>query len=71
MTTAAGPFDAPSDEQAQASTHLVLRNTRAEHSLWPAHTPAPAGWRPVHGPAPYEECTRYVDADAAGAGAAA
>ncbi|MBY8850317.1 MbtH family protein [Saccharothrix sp. MB29] len=30
---------------------LVLLNDRGEHSLWPAATPVPAGWRTVLGPA--------------------
>ncbi|MDQ8703724.1 MbtH family NRPS accessory protein [Streptomyces sp. LHD-70] len=64
---APGPFDQPAGEQAQAPTHLVLRNTRAEHSLWPAHTPAPEGWLVVHGPASYEECAAAIECAAVAA----
>jgi MbtH protein len=40
---------------------LVLLNDRGEHSLWPAATPVPAGWRTVLGPAPRTACDTYVD----------
>lgn len=71
MTAAAGPtpgpFDPTDTAQAQDPTHLVLENARTERSLWPAHIAAPDGWRPVHGPAPYEECTAHLDGAAAAA----
>ncbi|MDI3385099.1 MbtH family NRPS accessory protein [Streptomyces sp. B-S-A8] len=65
MTAGPGPFDQPTGERGQAPTHLVLRNMRAEHSLWPAHTPGPEGWRVTHGPAPYEECAAHIEGAAA------
>ena len=63
--SAPGPFDRPAGEQAHHPTHMVLRNNRDEHSLWPAHIPAPEGWHLVHGPAPYEQCTAHLEAGAA------
>jgi MbtH protein len=43
------PFDAP-------TPFLVLVNDRGERSLWPEWREVPAGWTPVFGPAPREEC---------------
>ncbi|MFJ6657355.1 MbtH family protein [Streptomyces sp. NPDC091377] len=40
---------------------LVLVNDEEQHSLWPAFTPVPAGWRTAHGPAARTECLAYVD----------
>ncbi|MFC7302952.1 MbtH family NRPS accessory protein [Streptomyces monticola] len=75
MTTAAGPAPGPFDPPAatdagtaghdRAATHLVLRNDRAEHSLWPAHLETPGGWRQVRGPSSYEECAAHIERAAA------
>ncbi|WP_333767628.1 MbtH family protein [Streptomyces sp. IBSBF 2435] len=49
----------PFDDRA-ASFH-VLCNEEAQHSLWPAGLPVPAGWSVVLDERPYEECVAYVD----------
>ncbi|MFR9728397.1 MbtH family protein [Saccharopolyspora sp. MS10] len=48
------PFD---DESA---SFAVLRNDRAQHSLWPGALPGPDGWHQVFGPASRAECEEYV-----------
>ncbi|GGU65477.1 MbtH family NRPS accessory protein [Streptomyces daghestanicus] len=57
----AGPFDAPSDEDADG--HLVLENAGGLRSLWPAWRAVPAGWTARFGPAPHAACLRLVEAD--------
>jgi uncharacterized protein YbdZ (MbtH family) len=49
------PFD---DE---AGTFLVVVNDEDQHSLWPAFTDVPAGWRKVFGEASRAECLAYVE----------
>ncbi|MCC9308189.1 MbtH family protein [Kitasatospora sp. RB6PN24] len=42
-------------------TFLVLVNDEEQHSLWPAFTAVPAGWRTVYGPSTHDQCLAYVD----------
>ncbi|MGW0209070.1 MbtH family protein [Streptomyces sp. NPDC003233] len=49
------PFD------CEDGSYLVLVNTENQHSLWPADTPVPAGWRTVFGGAGRADCLRYVE----------
>jgi MbtH protein len=49
------PFD---DE---SGTFLVLVNDEDQHSLWPAFTDVPAGWRVAHGEASRAACVEYVE----------
>ena len=49
------PFD---DE---SGTFLVLVNDEDQHSLWPAFTGVPAGWRVAHGEASRAACAEYVE----------
>ncbi|MEU8887882.1 MbtH family NRPS accessory protein [Streptomyces sp. NPDC048442] len=58
MTTS--PFDAPEAETANEPTHLLLRNGRGAHSLWPVFRQVPDGWETVHGPAPYGQCVAHL-----------
>jgi uncharacterized protein YbdZ (MbtH family) len=51
------PFENPD------GTYLVLVNDENQHSLWPEFAEVPAGWRPVHGPAPRQDCLDYVNAN--------
>ncbi|MFE3554077.1 MbtH family protein [Streptomyces sp. NPDC059193] len=41
--------------------YLVLVNGEGQHSLWPAATGVPAGWRTVHGAAGRQSCLDYVE----------
>ncbi|HEV2505497.1 MAG TPA: MbtH family protein [Mesorhizobium sp.] len=43
------------------STYLVLVNDEGQHSLWPDSTKIPDGWRPIHGPAPRQNCIEYIE----------
>ncbi len=45
-----------------AAFYLVLVNAEGQHSLWPAHLGAPAGWDAAYGPAFRAECLAYVTA---------
>jgi len=49
------PFD---DDEGR---FLVVVNDEEQHSLWPVFAAVPAGWRPVFGQAPRQECLKYVD----------
>jgi MbtH protein len=49
------PFDRPDAD------FRVLINDDGQHSLWPATTAVPGGWRVVHGPAGRADCVRHVD----------
>ncbi|MYU24109.1 MbtH family protein [Streptomyces sp. SID8352] len=40
---------------------LVLVNDEGQHSLWPATTPVPPGWRTAQGPAARSACLAYVE----------
>ncbi|MGK5550581.1 MbtH family protein [Actinomadura kijaniata] len=51
----ANPFE---DETAD---YLVLVNDENQHSLWPAGTEVPEGWRTVFGSASRQECLAYVE----------
>jgi uncharacterized protein YbdZ (MbtH family) len=59
MTTPS-PFDAPEADPDSGAGHLVLRNARGAHCLWPVFREVPEGWRAVHGPAPYGQCVSYL-----------
>jgi MbtH protein len=48
------PFEAPDAD------YVVLRNSRNQHSLWPAAMAVPDGWGVVCGPGPREDCLAYV-----------
>ncbi|KMN31395.1 protein mbtH [Chromobacterium sp. LK1] len=48
-------FDLPDGE------FMVLRNQQGSHSLWPCAIAVPAGWSVAHGPAPRQDCTRYIE----------
>ncbi|MBT2542777.1 MbtH family protein [Streptomyces sp. ISL-44] len=43
------------------AAYLVLVNDEGQHSLWPAATAVPAGWRTVHGAAGRQSCLDYVE----------
>ncbi|MEV5974552.1 MbtH family protein [Streptomyces sp. NPDC051921] len=40
---------------------LVVVNHENQHSIWPARTDVPEGWRQVHGPAGRAESLAYVE----------
>jgi amino acid adenylation domain-containing protein len=40
---------------------LIVRNQRLEDALWPADLPVPGGWREVFGPAPKDECLKWLE----------
>jgi MbtH protein len=40
--------------------YLVLVNDENQHSLWPAFSPVPAGWKVVHGEDTHKGCLEYV-----------
>ncbi|MDQ7807550.1 MbtH family protein [Amycolatopsis sp. A133] len=50
----ANPFE---DEEG---VYLVLVNDQNQHSLWPAFSPVPAGWKAVHGEDTRANCLEYV-----------
>lgn len=50
----ANPFE---DEEG---VYLVLVNDQNQHSLWPAFSPVPAGWKTVHGEDTRANCLEYV-----------
>ncbi|MCB5177988.1 MbtH family protein [Streptomyces antimicrobicus] len=50
------PFDDP------RHTFTVLTNDEDQHSLWPAHLPAPAGWQQAHAPADRATCLAWIEA---------
>ena len=49
------PFEDP-----DASYH-VLVNEEGQHSLWPALTEVPGGWKAVFGEAGREECLEFIE----------
>ncbi|MFF4948101.1 MbtH family protein [Streptomyces chattanoogensis] len=55
MTT--NPFD---DDEGE---FYVLANDEEQHSLWPARTDVPAGWRVVFGPGERKAALEYVEAN--------
>ena len=42
-------------------TFFVLVNDEEQHSLWPAFSDVPAGWRVVYGEATRAECLAYTE----------
>ncbi|MDZ7857509.1 MbtH family NRPS accessory protein [Sphaerotilus sp.] len=48
----------PSDAEAP---WIVLVNNQGEHSLWPASSPMPAGWREVGPEGTQQACAAWVD----------
>ncbi|MFI8824486.1 MbtH family protein [Streptomyces sp. NPDC053431] len=40
---------------------LVVVNHENQHSIWPARTDVPEGWRRVHGPAGRAESLAYIE----------
>ncbi|MFE7559329.1 amino acid adenylation domain-containing protein [Kitasatospora sp. NPDC057500] len=46
---------------ARSGRHAVLVNEDGQYAIWPGGLTVPGGWRTVFGPAPHEECRRYVD----------
>ncbi|NMO34581.1 MbtH family protein [Streptomyces sp. GMY01] len=52
----ANPFD---DDEGSC---LVLVNDENQHSLWPAFSAVPAGWRVVYGQETRKNCLEYVSA---------
>jgi glycopeptidolipid biosynthesis protein len=42
-------------------TFFVLVNDEEQHSLWPAFSDVPAGWRVVYGEATRAECLEYTE----------
>ncbi|UQW99661.1 MbtH family protein [Streptomyces sp. RerS4] len=57
MTT--NPFESPD------RSYLVLRNERAEHSIWPMGIDVPAGWDVVHDEDSRDACLAYIETQAA------
>jgi MbtH protein len=49
------PFDDPD------GSFFVLVNQEDQHSIWPARTPVPDGWRVVHGETDRQSCLDYID----------
>ncbi|MEU9097963.1 MbtH family NRPS accessory protein [Streptomyces sp. NPDC048361] len=52
----AQPFE---DEEG---AFLILVNDENQHSLWPAFSAVPAGWKAVYGEQTRENCLEYVSA---------
>ena len=50
----ANPFE---DE---SGVYYALVNNEGQHSLWPAQTRVPAGWREAIGPTSREKCIEYI-----------
>jgi MbtH protein len=46
-------------------SYLVLRNDRAEYSLWPDGITVPDGWTVVHDRDSREACLAYIETQAA------
>ncbi|MFE7192322.1 amino acid adenylation domain-containing protein [Kitasatospora sp. NPDC057541] len=53
---------------ARSGRHAVLVSQDGQYAIWPGDLTVPGGWRPVFGPAPREECRRYVEREWAPAG---
>lgn len=47
-------------EQADRE-YIVLQNSEAQYSLWPAAISIPAGWETVFGPSPKPACEEYIE----------
>ncbi|CAL9309833.1 MULTISPECIES: MbtH family protein [unclassified Streptomyces] len=52
------PFD------SEDRTYVVLRNDRAEHSLWPVGIEVPDGWTVVHEEDSRASCLTWIEAHA-------
>ncbi|NEB39618.1 non-ribosomal peptide synthetase [Streptomyces sp. SID14515] len=48
--------------EASGHRYLVLTNDEDQHSLWPANTATPDGWRAVHGPSDRAGCLDHITA---------
>lgn len=46
-------------------SYLVLRNERAEHSLWPVGIDVPEGWNVVHDEDSRDACLTHIETQAA------
>ncbi|MFF8474122.1 MbtH family protein [Streptomyces sp. NPDC015414] len=53
------PFEDPD------RSYLVLRNERAEYSLWPVGIDVPGGWDVVHDEDSRDACLSYIETEAA------
>lgn len=49
----------------QDRSYLVLRNERAEYSLWPVGIDVPGGWDVVHDEDSRDACLSYIETEAA------
>lgn len=52
------PFD------SEDRMYVVLRNDRAEHSLWPVGIDVPDGWRVVHEEDSRASCLTWIETHA-------
>lgn len=52
------PFDNPIDMH-----YVVLVNEEGQHSLWPALSATPLGWKALHGPDGRQGCLDFVEAN--------
>ncbi|WP_405690174.1 MbtH family protein [Streptomyces sp. NBC_00057] len=46
-------------------SYLVLRNDRAEYSLWPVGIAVPDGWNTIHDEDSRDACLAYIETHAA------
>ncbi|MEU3530865.1 MbtH family protein [Streptomyces murinus] len=53
----------PFDETDRS--HVVLRNSFTEYSLWPVGSTVPDGWEVVHGEDSRQACLSYIEEQAA------
>ncbi|GAA0470267.1 MULTISPECIES: MbtH family NRPS accessory protein [Tatumella] len=49
------PFDQPD------VYGFILKNHAGQYSFWPAFLAIPAGWQPVSGPQPQEQCLLWLE----------
>lgn len=54
------PFYNPFDEES--GHYLLLRNNKAQMSLWPTFLPIPDGWSAIYGPAERAACLKALEA---------
>jgi MbtH protein len=54
------PMTTPPSSDAQ-TLWIVLVNALGEHSLWPACSPIPSGWREVGPEGTQQTCAAWVD----------
>jgi MbtH protein len=43
------------------ASYVVMVNAEGRHSLWPAFTDVPAGWKVIFGEAGYLECLDFIE----------